>query len=182
MEKKITVKEFVDKYNTGKSIMDYTEQYMVTDKYVPYEEKVNSASRIVKASHYITTKDNDGKEHKKFHIDSTSKYMLYCLELVRLYTNIEINFKESLDQFNMLNSCGALDTIINLISERELKEFRMILDFVESDLFQNEYEIHSYISEQVERFGELIGKSLPSIIKGLDIDKVSKVIDFIKNK
>lgn len=182
MEKKITVKEFVDKYDFRENMMEYTEKYMIPNKYVPYEEKVNSANRIVQSSHYIKTKNSDGKEYKKFHIDSTAKYMLYCLELVRMYSNIEIDFKKSLEQFNMLNSCGALDAITNLISKRELKEFNMILDFVESDLMQNEYEIHSYISNQVERFGELIGKSLPEIIKGLDMNKMSKVIEFIKDK
>ena len=68
--------------------------------------------------------------------------------------------------------------------ERELKEFRMILDMVENDVLQNEYEIRAFISNQVERFGKLTGvvlkpaiEQLANALENMDEKTIDKIIN-----
>ena len=183
MEKKITVKEFVDGYNKleDEEKQEYIKSHVLKNKYVNYEHKINSANRIIKSSHYITSKNSSGKDIKRLHFDTTAEYMLYSLEIVNLYTDINIDFKRSLEQFNMINGSRSLNDIINEINKTEINEFSTILEFVRNDLIKNEYEIHAYISNQINRIGELLSSILPSIIEKIDIDKVEKIVDrFIK--
>lgn len=185
-KEKITVKEFVDKYNTLQSDKlkeDYVKS-IVNSTYLPFENKVAICEKIVDSSYYIKTKGTDGVERKKMHVNSPANYMLYCLNIVDNYTNISIDFKNSLEEFNILNKDGLFDLISIYISEREKKEFRMILDMVENDLIQNEYEVHAFISNQVERFGNLASATLSPLLKQLiqgidnmDEKTVDKLID-----
>lgn len=48
------------------------------------------------------------------------------------------------------------------------------------DLLTNEYEMHSFIRNQVERFGTLISTALSPIIEKLDVEEIKKVINEMK--
>lgn len=183
-KKKYTVKDFCKKYNEAKSdeVKEILIKSVMNVHYVPYEMKVTICENIIKSTYYQTVERN-GINIKKLHVNSPAKYMLYCLDLVKQYTHIEIDFKNSLEEFNMLNK-ELLDIIITNISDRELKEFRMILDMVEGDVMQNEYETHTFISNQVERFGELAGVTLKPLFEQLiqAADKVDeKTVDKLIN-
>lgn len=176
--KKITVDELVKKYNTlnNDDLKQKLIKSIVTTEYLPYELKATICEKIVETSYYIKVKDINGNEHKKLHVNSITNYMLYCLSLIDYYTTISIDYNESLESFNKLNKTELLDVILNCIPEREIKEFRMILDMVESDLIQNEYETHAFISSQVERFGELAGLTLTPLLEQL-INAVNNIDD-----
>lgn len=188
-----SVKEFCKKYNarTNDQIKNSLIDDVMNPHYVSYEMKITICEKIVESSYY-TTSERDGIKTKKFHSNSPVRYMLYCLNLIKCYTYITVDFNNALDEFNLLNKSGLLDILANRISEKESKEFRMILDMVESDIMQNEYETHSFISNQVERFGELLGhiikpaiNSFGEIVKNMDekaIDKMANKITEIKEK
>ena len=177
--KKMSAQEFIKKYNalTSEKIKEDLLKTIVKDIYVPYENKITICEKIVAASYYIKTKDNNGIETKKMHINSPANYMFYCLNLINTYTSIEIDFNNALDEFNLLNANGCMDLIFDCISAREIQEFRMILDMVENDTIQNEYELHAFISNQVERFGSLTGYVLAPLL-----DKLMQSIDNIDEK
>ena len=151
-----TVKSFCEKYNGANVAQTKTAliEKVMNPHYIPYEKKITICEMIIESSYY--KKSEDGKT-RKLHINSPAQYMLYCLNLVKHYTNIQVDFNKSLEEFNMLNENGLIDIIVGNISEREHQEFSMILDMVRNDTMQNEYEIHAFISNQVERFGELLG-------------------------
>lgn len=182
---KYTVESFCEKYNgtnveqTKKTLIEK----VMNPHYVSYEMKITICEKIIENSYYQNT-ENNGIEVKRLHINSPAKYMLYCLWLIKLYTNIEIDFSKSLKEFNLLNESGLLDVILNHIPEREFKEFRMILDMVENDVMQNEYETHAFISNQVERFGELTGRvlepalnKLGEVLENMDEKTIDKMIN-----
>jgi hypothetical protein len=97
--------------------------------------------------------------------------------MVRQYTNIEVDFTNVVDEFNLLNKYRLLDQIMSFIPESEVKEFNIILEMVRNDTIQNEYEIHSFISKQIDNFGKTFGY----IVKPA-IEKLSYVIDNIDEK
>lgn len=190
MNKKYTVKDFCKKYNDAKSeeLKFALIKSVINPAYVAYEEKITICKKIVDASYYIKTEKN-GIETKKLHINSPFQYMGYCLWLVNKYTNIEIDFKNSLEEFNLLNKSELLDIIYSSIPEKEIKEFKMILDMVSSDVIQNEYEAHAFINNQVDRFGELFGivlkpaiEQLASVIENMDEKTIEKIVNKLNSQ
>lgn len=188
IEKTITVREFVKKYNalTSDKLKEDLVKTIIKNKYVPYEVKVAICEKIVETVFYIKTKDNSGIERRKMHINSPAKYMLYCLNIIDNYTGLKVDFDNSLDEFNLLNSNGCIDIIFKYVSDREVNEFRKILEMVENDLMQNEYETHTFIRNQVERFGELTSATLSPLLniliekmENLDEKKIEKIFNKI---
>lgn len=182
---KCTVKEFCEKYN-GTNVEQMKQMHVekiMNPHYVSYEMKISICKKIIESSYY--KKNNDGS--KKLHIDSPIQYMLYCLNLINQYTYIKVDFQNALEEFNLLNEYEILDVIYSNIPEKELKEFSMILDMVENDTLQNEYETHAFISNQVERFGELFGHvakpaidRFSEVLENMDEKTIDKVIDKLK--
>ena len=187
---KITIQDFTKKYNalTNDKLKEDFIKSIVKNKYISYETKVAICEKIVESTYYIKTKDNTGTERRKIHVNSPATYMLYCLNIVNNYTTLEVKFNNSLEEFNLLNSNVCIDIIFKYVSDREIKELRKILEMVENDLMQNEYEIHAFIRNQVERFGELAGATLSPLLKVLinnienfDENKIEKLLNkFIK--
>lgn len=162
-----TKKTDEDKLNAVKQIMK--------NKRVSYADKVDRAGIIAKNSYHQKQKDINGEEREVFFQNSAAKYMLYSLTLVDLYTDLEIDFKQSLESFEKING-EILDAIIMSIDERERKEFQMLLEFACDDLMVNEYELHAFVREQVDRFGSLIGTVLVPILENIDINKIEEVM------
>lgn len=183
--KKYTVKDFCKKYN-GADAVQTKETYVksiMNPHYIPYEIKITVCENIVKSAYY--KKDDNG--NRKLYINSPIQYMLYRLELVRQYTNIEVDFSNVIDEFNLLNKSELFDEIIVNIPNRELNEFEMVLDMVKDDAIKNEYETHAFISNQVERFGQLIGvvlkpafEQLSKNLENMDEKTIDKMVDKVK--
>ena len=147
----------------------------IVDKYVPLEEKQVYAQNIIKASYYRKREEDDTEE---FYVNSVAKYMLTGLAMVEMYTDIELDNKngKSLENFNKLNEARVLDDILILINDKEWSEFVSILDMVEKDTYQNEYELHGFIKNQVERFGNLAGTALLPFLENLDLAQLDEFI------
>ena len=156
-------------------------QERVKNEYIPYEKKADVAKAIVDVCYWKTEKDSFGNEHKILHIDSVGKYMLICMSLIDLFTDIERSKGENkmLEEFNAINSNHIFDMLLQVIDPRELKEFNMVLDLTCKDLMTNEYENHVFIKSQIERFGSLIGTSLAPILDQIDLSKINEVINQI---
>lgn len=172
------IKEFVDIYNAKKLDQDketFIKSHIVTNR-VSYADKVDRAGMVARHTYYQKQTDMDGTEREVFHQNSAASYMLFHLTIVDLYTDIEIDYKESLEQFEMLDG-EILDMIIAAIDERELQEFRMLLEFANDDIMVNEYEPHAFIRGQVERFSTLLGSLLAPAISQLDENKIEEVLN-----
>ena len=147
---------------------------------VKFSDKVDRCDIIAKQSYHSKEKAANGVERDTFKQNSAAKYMLYSLTLVEMYTKLDVDYKKSLEQFEMLNG-EILDLIISKIDDRERKEFQMLLEFACDDLLVNEYEPHAFIRNQVDRFGDIVGMAILPALEGLDIEKVKTVIEQFSN-
>lgn len=174
---------FMTKFNIKKTEDEKLQMVKehILNQYVPFEKKADMAKAIVDNS-YWREEEINGEKRKVLHIDSVANYMLKCMAIVDLYTDIERQKGDGkmLEDFNTLNGSGVLDFIIQSVNQRELKEFNMILQMTQDDVIANEFENHAFISQQVERFGKLIGTALSPVISQLDIGQIEKVIDQFK--
>lgn len=144
------VETFVKLFNTKRTDKDKEKAVseIMKNDHISFSDKVGRANLIARKSYYKKTKQSDGIEQQIFEQNSAAKYMLYSLTLVDLYTTLEIEYKKSLEQFELING-EIIDMIMKFIDERELKEFKMILEFACDDLIANEYELHAFIRKQV---------------------------------
>ena len=180
-ENAITIDKLIDNYLKRTSIKMKEEYLKVAIKvkpYISYTAKVVLADSIVKTS---CLKDG------RVHIDSCKKYLLYVYTLIDAYTNIEINQKEWIFQYDRLDSLGLIESILALIPERERVTFKTILDMKQDDLMTNKYGTHAFVEEQVNRvtaiapelskaFAPLVEK-LNEKIETLDENKIEKMLN-----
>ena len=180
-ENAITIDKLIDGYLKRTSIKmkeEYLKTVIKVKPYVSYGVKIFLADTIIKTS---CLKDG------RVYIDSCKKYLLYIYALIDTYTNIEINQKEWMFQYDRLDSLGLIEPILALISEKERATFKTILDMKLDDLMTNKYGIYAYIDEQMDRaakiapeigkaFGPLIEK-LSKQIETLDENKIEKMLN-----
>lgn len=176
----INIREFMSLYKIKKG-EEEKEKFVkehITTEYVPYEKKADYAKAVADASYWINEKMPDGSIDKVLHIDSVAKYMLSCMGIVKLFTDIrtQIGDGKMLEDFNELNKYGILDYIIQNVNQKELKEFNMILQMTCDDVIANEYENHAYFTKQIYRFGNLIGTALAPVIDNVDADRIEEFI------
>lgn len=125
---------------------DFILTIMKQDVYVPFETKCELCEKIIEA----TRTDHSDDKMTVYKMDTAGEYMLYSMTLVMQYTNLDVDFKNVLDQFNVLNKSGALHLIISFISEKERAEFDMIKQMKGSDFYENHFSTRAYLSQKLD--------------------------------
>ena len=170
---KITVKEFVEGYN--KCVDSLKKKYTDENGEIKFRKTDN------------------------IHVNSFVQYMLFVREVIEKYTNLicsdDTNF---MADYDLLKSSGLLDKlmigeIVNekeippLIPASEISEIRTLIDMHKSDIMQNVYEPHAYISRQVERFGTLANITIEPLMKlieqkiqGIPQEDITKVVELVR--
>lgn len=168
-ENALSIDKLIENYlkrTSTKMKEEYLKAAIKVKPYVGYGAKVFLANTIIN-----TTCLKDGRVH----IDSCKKYLLYVFSLIDTYTNIEVDSKNWMLQYDRLDSLGLIEPILALIPEKEIVTFKTILDMKLDDLMTNRYGIHAYIEEQMDRFSAIapeIGNAFSPLI-----DKLSKQIE-----
>lgn len=187
----ITIKNFIEGYNkltTDSQKERYIKEKIVITKYVPFIRKMTRAKNLVK----ITMSDeNTGN----IRINSITHYLFFIKTLIEEYTNLISELPSFADEYDMLKQSGFLDRLIlkvdgkePLIDPSELDEFKQIVNMAKSDLIDNEYEPHAFISGQISRLKaigevaltplvEVLSKKLDEIPKE---DLEEKILEFAK--
>ena len=158
------VKEFVEECNkvANDSIKaSRISSYLKVKPYVNFLNKVDLANRVVKRSVY----DLDENGILSINVKSEVKYILHVMGMIELYTDLDINYENILEDYDLLNQSGLLMEIVKLIGDKEVGECQMLLDMKFTDEMQNKLSTEAFISSQVERFGVLAGTVLSPIIE-----------------
>ena len=163
---KISVDNFVKMYTVNSKAKDNTfkefiKKHIVVD-YVNYLQKCALCESLVK----ITTHIKDGtKEIVK--VDSATRYLMFIMRLIDLYTDIEIEFKDGkfAEQYDKLNKVGAIIVLTEAIPVAEYAEFNMVLNMKLSDFESNEYSLTALLyntKQSLSLTSEVITEALKS--------------------
>lgn len=168
-ENAITIDKLIDGYLQRTSIKMKEEYLKIAIKvkpYIGYGVKIFLADNIIKTSCL---------KNGRVYIDSCKKYLLYIYALIDTYTNIEINQKEWMFQYDRLDSLGLIEPILALIPEKERATFKTILDMKLDDLMTNRYGTYAFIDEQMDRF-TTIAPEIAKVFTPL-VDKLNKQVE-----
>ena len=147
-EKKISVERFAkgveniinlkgDEKNKEEALEKYIEQHVLSDKYISYGDKADIIRRIITSSCYTTMGEGDNAV-RVFKQNSPAKHLMFNLSMIDCYTDIDITFTESVNEYDMLAKNGASMMLINKIPERELAEFATLMSMEMDDIYENE--------------------------------------------
>ena len=149
------INEFVDSYNKANDErkMGVVENIIVKNKYVPFSEKMAICNGIIESTMF------NPSDKSKFFINSNMRHFLLMLNLVKLYTDLEIDFTdENLnEQYDLLNKDGKLALIYSNIDNKETLEFNMILENSINDFMENNRDIIAFL-ENFEKKIDVVAK------------------------
>lgn len=157
MEKKITIKEFVEKYVSlqGEKSKDaFIDSHMIKDAYVDIEEKIYLCDAIIKAS--STHIGDDGIEI--YDKNSVLEYMSFSLVMINNYTDIDADVEdfERLEIYNLLDKNNLIDKIIAKIPQTELEKMNFVLKARKQDYYDNNRSMPSVIESAISTFTSLM--------------------------
>lgn len=189
MNKNFNVKSFVEEYEKQVNDADkakFLKTKLKTEKYMPYADKLALAEKIVKSSSYAIVKE-DGvlKQTDRIALNSPMRYVLFVMTVVDKYTNIEVDFKNIMPEFDTLNFNSLIENIFEKVGDKETAEFNTVVEMVLNDFMANKYQFKNYIDDTLLKVSGLVEKCAPLIdniankldsMSEEDIEKLSGLI------
>lgn len=199
----MTVLEFVNKYNNynNSTLKESLLKEIKITPYVSIIKKDTYAQLILDKTTFEQEAYDDNGETKyrktdKIRVNSVAQYVQFCRAVIELYTDLEIEDRSFIKEYDALKSSGLLDILMvgseqrdPLIPMSELNEFKTILSMKQSDVQFNETTTQAFISKQIGRISDLANATLTLLInvvsKKLDEipkdDLEGKILEFVKN-
>ena len=196
------IKEFCKEYSNriDKLKGDYLKENLKITTYLPFIKKDALAQNIVNATTYkfedCTKEDGTTGRRRtnQIQVNSTAQMLLFYRVIIENYTDLEVETEGFYEEYDALNESGVLFELTadfeghpSLIPAREISELRGMIDLKQRDIMTNQYEIHSYISNQIERITEVGSVVLKPVLDKLatelenmdekDIEKLSKILE-----
>ena len=196
------IKEFCKEYSNriDKLKGDYLKENLKITTYLPFIKKDALAQNIVNATTYkfedYTKEDGTTGRRRtnQIQVNSTAQMLLFYRVIIENYTDLEVETEGFYEEYDALNESGVLFELTadfeghpSLIPAKEISELRGMIDLKQRDIMTNQYEIHSYISNQIERITEIGSIVLKPVLDKLatelenmdekDIEKLSKALE-----
>ena len=192
------IKEFCENYKnraTDKLKNDYLKENLKITTYLPFIKKDALAQNIVNATTYkfedYTKEDGTTGRRRtnQIQVNSSAQMLLFYRVIIENYTDLEVETEGFYEEYDALNESGVLFELTadfeghpSLIPAKEISELRGMIDLKKRDIMTNQYEIHSYISNQIERITEVgsvvlkpVLDKLATELENMDDSKIEKL-------
>ena len=191
------IKEFCKEYSNriDKLKSDYLKENLKITTYLPFIKKDTLAQNIVNATTYkfedYTKEDGTtgSRRTNQIQVNSTAQMLLFYRVIIENYTDLEVETEGFYEEYDALNESGVLFELTadfeghpSLIPAKEISELRGMIDLKQRDTMTNQYEIHSYISNQIERITEIgsvvlkpVLDKLATELENMDDEKIEKL-------
>lgn len=196
------IKEFCKEYSNriDKLKSDYLKENLKITPYISFIKKDALAQNIVNTTTYkfedYTKEDGTigRRRTNQIQINSTAQMLLFYRVIIENYTDLEVETEGFYEEYDALNESGVLFELTadfeghpSIIPASEISELRGMIELKQRDIMTNQYEIHSYISNQIERITEVGSVVLKPVLDKLatelenmdekDIEKLSKALE-----
>ena len=174
----MTVLKFVNKYNNynNSTLKESLLKEIKITPYVSIIKKDTYAQLILDKTTFEQEAYDDNGETKyrktdKIRVNSVAQYVQFCRAVIELYTDLEIEDRSFIKEYDALKSSGLLDILMvgsnkvdPLIPMSELSEFKTILTMKQSDTQFNETTTQAFISKQIGRISDLANATLTPLV------------------
>ena len=196
-KKEMKIKEFCKEYSNriDKLKGDYLKDNLKITTYLPFIKKDALAQNIVNATTYkfedYTKEDGTTGRRRtnQIQVNSTAQMLLFYRVIIENYTDLEVETEGFYEEYDALNESGVLFELTadfeghpSFIPAKEISELRGMIDLKQRDIMTNQYEIHSYISNQIERITEVgsivlkpVLDKLATELENMDDEKITKL-------
>lgn len=170
----MNVEKFVKDYSKSQNKEGFLKKRFV-NTYVDYNRKITLCTNVLRTTLFQKVKVSVDKEIEVFKQNTPATAMLFSLTLVNEYTDIDVDFKNALNEFDMLEKEGLVDLLVNSIPRLEHDKFQTILNMVRDDIYENERSLIGYLDSKLTAT-EL---GLGSILDGLSVvnDDINAVVE-----
>lgn len=170
MESNTTIAEFLKSYKQAatKAARQKICKECMKRTYVPVMEKFAALLGIF---YEVNQKINGFRNFNSF-----AYHIAFVTTTIGLYTDLIMKDETMTtpDAYDALKESGAMDELLLMIGESELKEWERISDFIEEDSRENENSIPAILSTQMER--------LIAAMPALNTPEQKEVVDQVVQK
>lgn len=187
------LKEFVQEYEKNKTnnIREkYLKDTIQVKDYIDFMDKCNLSKRILDSTMFKF--DDNGNKTSKIDINSVMKNVLFVMVIIDTYTNIDVNFEDIINEYNMLEKNSLIEKFIcldnpekSIISTTEILRMKSIMDMQFDDIIRNKFSIDSYIEDKLERLNNILSviinplfDSIPKLIEDLNENKTVDIKEY----
>lgn len=164
-------KKFMEQYKVLKNKEDFVKRH-VTKTYVPYIDKLSNAIDIARNTTHV---DVGGKQlYKK---NTPGQYFFTIMRIVVLYTDIDLTNEEYVAVYDEFNKEDIISVIFDNIPEKEITEFKTLVEMCVNDIYENERDISSLLENKLEAINMVIGQiqeAFTDVIKQVDVQELIK--------
>lgn len=165
MEKTITVKELVEKYEAAVDKMKPNVlKNIKSKKYINYEDKIAAMDRVIIATHVNT--------EGTVRLHTPMKFVLFTVSIINMYTNILVDETKVLSEFNELHKVGLIDKLIHpkdgqevIIPLNEITECAEIMSMLGEDFMTNNYGIRALITKHMSDINKMLPEAFAQFLK-----------------
>ena len=188
-----TIKEFCENYkaknfmNTKQGVeerIEWLRKELGVKSYVPFAEKRELCASVLDAC--CTREDGLVK------VDSISRYILFTISIISLYTELEFNTDEeydSLDEYDVLCESRLLNPILELIGD-EYAACNNMLNMMLEDIIANNNTVEAVlghtlgkVSDSLDGLIEVFAEKVEEMELDLSqIDKYKGLLDLLPQK
>lgn len=137
--------KFIEEYKKDNSFISKH----IVRKYIPFQEKIDSAKKIIQLSFYKKI-EIDGTKKTVFNMNTPYQYYFMILEIINKYTDIEIvDDKQILNSFNTLEEMHITPKLIEAIGD-DYNSFNTVLKMCIDDAIFNETNLTTYLDTKFE--------------------------------
>jgi len=136
----------------------------IIKQYVPLENKIAEAKKIINTACYTSVIDPMGVEKRVFKIDTVQKEFLTFLALIKLYTDLDFS-ENVLKDYNMLAEKKYTKKLIGAMPE-DARDFNTVLNMVFNDEIENVTSIGNVINRVLSSSDSAITAIINEIISG----------------
>lgn len=155
----LSVAEFVDIYNKDvtKGKVNVAKAISIVP-YITYEVKIALASTIVSRS---------GADESRPLINSPMRYIYYVYTIINFYTNIKFDDERIFEDFNLLNRNGLIEYIFSLIPQKEIEEFKTVLNMVQDDYVANNMTTSAFFYQLIDVVMKNLSDNIDPLIEAI---------------
>ena len=138
-------------------------QKHITRQYVPLEEKIAEAEKIIELACYKEIVDANGNKQKIYWINTPKQCFLSFLASIKMYTDLVISESDPLNDYNKLAEKKYDQKILELLPDDNC-DFLKILDMMCEDENENVNSIEGRIKNFIFGFDGVLQQALIQMI------------------